>query len=118
LSLFLVVSLSFFSLLRRPPRSTLFPYTTLFRSNRCVANYTIPHGESTLPSSSPADPRSGEEVSRSRSRGRTEVRLWPLPARETKPEGAFALCACAAVTRARPAGAQRESAHDGPRLAR
>src|SRR5207249_7846258 len=23
----------FFSLLRRPPRSTLFPYTTLFRSN-------------------------------------------------------------------------------------
>src|SRR5438132_7592546 len=29
-SLFIV--LSFFLLLRRPPRSTLFPYTTLFRS--------------------------------------------------------------------------------------
>src|SRR5204863_9020033 len=28
----LLVSLFFFSLLRRPPRSTLFPYTTLFRS--------------------------------------------------------------------------------------
>src|SRR5690554_8022099 len=27
------VSLSFFSQLPRPPRSTLFPYTTLFRSN-------------------------------------------------------------------------------------
>src|SRR5437868_8311140 len=26
--------LSFFSMLRRPPRSTLFPYTTLFRSYR------------------------------------------------------------------------------------
>src|SRR5262245_64586737 len=26
----------FFSLLRRPPRSTLFPYTTLFRSRRPV----------------------------------------------------------------------------------
>src|SRR5437870_9748421 len=26
--------LFFFLLLRRPPRSTLFPYTTLFRSNR------------------------------------------------------------------------------------
>src|SRR5207249_9961231 len=25
-------ALSFFSLIRRPPRSTLFPYTTLFRS--------------------------------------------------------------------------------------
>src|SRR5690349_22336658 len=24
----------FFSMIRRPPRSTLFPYTTLFRSNR------------------------------------------------------------------------------------
>src|SRR6266568_5901599 len=25
----------FFLMIRRPPRSTLFPYTTLFRSNRC-----------------------------------------------------------------------------------
>src|SRR5437016_9364033 len=29
---FLSVSLVFFLMLRRPPRSTLFPYTTLFRS--------------------------------------------------------------------------------------
>src|SRR5438270_12981192 len=27
----------FFLMLRRPPRSTLFPYTTLFRSNKGVA---------------------------------------------------------------------------------
>src|SRR5437868_13350631 len=26
----------FFSMLRRPPRSTLFPYTTLFRSGPCL----------------------------------------------------------------------------------
>src|SRR4051794_41482609 len=26
----------FFLMIRRPPRSTLFPYTTLFRSNFCV----------------------------------------------------------------------------------
>src|SRR5256885_17010399 len=26
----------FFLMIRRPPRSTLFPYTTLFRSNNCV----------------------------------------------------------------------------------
>src|SRR5436309_8970124 len=25
----------FFLMIRRPPRSTLFPYTTLFRSHRC-----------------------------------------------------------------------------------
>src|ERR1039457_7619029 len=25
----------FFLMIRRPPRSTLFPYTTLFRSGRC-----------------------------------------------------------------------------------
>src|SRR5436853_7924134 len=29
---FVVVSLFFFLMIRRPPRSTLFPYTTLFRS--------------------------------------------------------------------------------------
>src|SRR2546430_7060833 len=27
----------FFLMIRRPPRSTLFPYTTLFRSTRCAA---------------------------------------------------------------------------------
>src|SRR6266571_6078083 len=27
----------FFLMIRRPPRSTLFPYTTLFRSRRCGA---------------------------------------------------------------------------------
>src|SRR5215510_15303880 len=27
--------LFFFLMIRRPPRSTLFPYTTLFRSSRC-----------------------------------------------------------------------------------
>src|SRR5438105_6086842 len=26
----------FFLMIRRPPRSTLFPYTTLFRSHQCV----------------------------------------------------------------------------------
>src|SRR5438034_5720288 len=30
----MVISLFFFSLPRRPPRSTLFPYTTLFRSRQ------------------------------------------------------------------------------------
>src|SRR2546426_8420677 len=33
-------------MIRRPPRSTLFPYTTLFRSCRVVA--TLPAGDHTL----------------------------------------------------------------------
>src|SRR5271168_5573718 len=33
--MFLTASLFFFLMIRRPPRSTLFPYTTLFRSGLC-----------------------------------------------------------------------------------
>src|SRR5260370_41095934 len=29
----------FFLMIRRPPRSTLFPYTTLFRSRNCLQRY-------------------------------------------------------------------------------
>src|SRR5260221_4585946 len=31
----------FFLMIRRPPRSTLFPYTTLFRSRRCSSQWRI-----------------------------------------------------------------------------
>src|SRR6266511_5946402 len=33
-TIFVVLFLFFFLMIRRPPRSTLFPYTTLFRSGR------------------------------------------------------------------------------------
>src|SRR3712207_8814455 len=33
---------SFFLMIRRPPRSTLFPYTTLFRSIATLAGYVSP----------------------------------------------------------------------------
>src|SRR2546430_10977285 len=32
-------------MIRRPPRSTLFPYTTLFRSHRCVVPRVLELGE-------------------------------------------------------------------------
>src|SRR5437763_3520230 len=35
-SLFFFVESCFFLMMRPPPRSTLFPYTTLFRSRRCT----------------------------------------------------------------------------------
>src|SRR5216684_8215599 len=34
----------FFLMIRRPPRSTLFPYTTLFRSPRCCSGPRYPRG--------------------------------------------------------------------------
>src|SRR3712207_9042939 len=37
-----ITSLFFFLMIRRPPRSTLFPYTTLFRSARQEAVFPAP----------------------------------------------------------------------------
>src|SRR5437867_12929691 len=39
---YLYVLLFFFLMIRRPPRSTLFPYTTLFRSTRAACRTTVP----------------------------------------------------------------------------
>src|SRR3712207_9135110 len=39
--------LFFFLMIRRPPRSTLFPYTTLFRSLGLVASLSRPGGNVT-----------------------------------------------------------------------
>src|SRR5262245_63514439 len=39
-----LIFLFFFLMIRRPPRSTLFPYTTLFRSHRYLARYHVRFG--------------------------------------------------------------------------
>src|SRR5947199_6618395 len=57
LSLHFFLPLFFFLLLRRPPRSTLFPYTTLFRS-RDETRAEI--GETGRRSQAPADDRPPE----------------------------------------------------------
>src|SRR2546423_11274410 len=47
----------FFLMIRRPPRSTLFPYTTLFRSgNASRTVVAAPRRRQTLPISSPITP--------------------------------------------------------------
>src|SRR3712207_7971905 len=38
----------FFLMIRRPPRSTLFPYTTLFRSDICCFGQPWPHPPSSF----------------------------------------------------------------------
>src|ERR1022692_4668497 len=46
-------------MIRRPPRSTLFPYTTLFRSHAQLVEWVRRHGES----GSDGSPRSEEHTS-------------------------------------------------------
>src|SRR2546430_5752873 len=55
-------------MIRRPPRSTLFPYTTLFRSQR--ARGRLLHGPARQRGLSLRRPRAGEVVRR---RHRTEI---------------------------------------------
>src|SRR3712207_8965588 len=52
-----LVGVFFFLMIRRPPRSTLFPYTTLFRSVRDVANHARRHRGREAEDLSPRDRR-------------------------------------------------------------
>src|SRR2546426_4850684 len=61
----------FFLMIRRPPRSTLFPYTTLFRSPQPDADCDLPrqrgcvHPQERQPPARRADPRHPRRGSRS-----------------------------------------------------
>src|SRR6266508_6080536 len=61
----------FFLMIRRPPRSTLFPYTTLFRSRRRHRCRRRPRSEC----SPPRGCRSEEHTSELQSRGHLVCRL-------------------------------------------
>src|SRR5215203_7206807 len=68
------VVLSFcFLMIRRPPRSTLFPYTTLFRS--CAAAWTRPAGRTCSSGSTSIRARSEEHTSELQSRQYLVCRL-------------------------------------------
>src|SRR3712207_8269066 len=41
----MISSFFFFLMIRRPPRSTLFPYTTLFRSHLCRGLLLVPEDD-------------------------------------------------------------------------
>src|SRR2546425_9349103 len=58
----------FFLMMRRPPRSTLFPYTTLFRSPRSPARPAASHG----PSPTSAWPQTARASSSSPCTGRPD----------------------------------------------
>src|SRR5207253_10268116 len=56
----------FFLMLRRPPRSTLFPYTTLFRSHALAESNALTDPLTGLPNARCLHVRFEEEVARSR----------------------------------------------------
>src|SRR5207253_8259067 len=70
----------FLSLLPRPPPSTLFPYTTLFRSSRAISSpETLPRaGSSSWMSSAPA---AASALSSTSPRGRSEEHTSELQSR-------------------------------------
>src|SRR2546428_1643131 len=57
----------FFLMIRRPPRSTLFPYTTLFRSHRPSEPGTYCHDGSKRPRTSTCVNPGAQSVARNRS---------------------------------------------------
>src|SRR5215208_7473578 len=61
----------FFLMIRRPPRSTLFPYTTLFRSVRATGPWISPGSRGARP----VTDRSEEHTSELQSRGHLVCRL-------------------------------------------
>src|SRR5258707_7153979 len=77
-------------MIRRPPRSTLFPYTTLFRSNQPCAWLTerppgtfFPHLRHPVPSGSPRSPSVPESAPRRlRRRARSEEHTSELQSRQ------------------------------------
>src|ERR1043165_10134227 len=73
--------LFFFLMIRRPPRSTLFPYTTLFRSGFCI------HRDKEIDLFPPRDPtRSEEHTSELQSRGLISYAVFCLKKKKkTKP---------------------------------
>src|SRR2546429_4562498 len=75
----------FFLMIRRPPRSTLFPYTTLFRSEwiDCPCPVFLPLGGEPKGYKYPKKPRSEEHTSELQSRLHLVCRL--LLEKKTKP---------------------------------
>src|ERR1043165_10069367 len=63
----LLLDVVFFLMIRRPPRSTLFPYTTLFRSTRCESGPLLQPARNRIRPNE--RPRSEDHTSELQSRG-------------------------------------------------
>src|SRR2546430_11306719 len=96
--------LFFFLMIRRPPRSTLFPYTTLFRSaprrSRRGRARGRAHREGCLPDPPPTscagDRRSEEHTSELQSQSKLVCRL--LPEKKKMCITSYSACTCSTPT--------------------
>src|SRR3712207_8932606 len=61
----------FFLMIRRPPRSTLFPYTTLFRSPSCIGAWMAGAPRATARRGTPASASTSSTFPRTRSEEHT-----------------------------------------------
>src|SRR2546422_8585593 len=74
--LYWICFIFFFLMIRRPPRSTLFPYTTLFRSQAIFHGRSQTEGAcGAFPAITPSAPRSEEHTSELQSRLHLVCRL-------------------------------------------
>src|SRR3989442_15414917 len=84
------LSLFFFLMIRRPPRSTLFPYTTLFRSVDGNRRQRRPHAGCHGRGEHLAQQRSEEHTSELQSRPHLVCRLLLEKKKEnSRPDGSF-----------------------------
>src|SRR5438034_7265805 len=98
-------------MIRRPPRSTLFPYTTLFRSGRAGSSRARLAWTITALSSLGEHPRSEEHTSELQSHSDLVCRLL-LEKKKTKAETAQARTATASNAPARTATARTQTSTD------
>src|SRR5437588_10180606 len=76
------LTLFFFLMIRRPPRSTLFPYTTLFRSY-AVSHKNAPHGAIVKLEPTAEDVTAGRTIYRAGDGDITEVAATPTRDRKS-----------------------------------
>src|SRR5437660_8075899 len=82
----------FFLIVRLPPRSTLFPYTTLFRSHRLRhgdRHRSVSFDRIFLRYAAPVENRSEEHTSELQSRGHLVCRLLLEKKKKTSSDGAM-----------------------------
>src|SRR6266702_6682625 len=91
-----IVHFFFFLMIRRPPRSTLFPYTTLFRSR---TRLPVPIRGAVLRPDPPACSRSEEHTSELQSRGHLVCRLLLEKKNQHMIRFEFSLSRCARTAR-------------------
>src|SRR5437660_3732864 len=104
---FPAVIVFFFSMLRRPPRSTLFPYTTLFRSRRDRRSARTVARSRTSGSRAPWPRRAATQARRARPRLGAQCPARPDPERRHEDDRGQSAAEKDDVL---PAGAHRRSA--------